>query len=262
IGESVVREGAWGGAGSRAYRRTPRTADWSDAETVRFYRALAAMGTDFTLMQPLFPNRNRRDLKLKIFGQSTGIPSTMDEYVKFQEERKRKSAEKRPRKKKEIAEFVPASATPMKGVVPTASPAPTSSPSLATLTLLDRHTKLKQIAPKKPMTRHDMATIMKEVPLPLMPPNIEKGSLVVLTVNDPQSPSRKMLQTYIAQGPGNLTPVSLPANFLNSVVGFMKRSNSPIPTTVVGSPVTLERSKTPNIISPRKRKSSYTITQL
>lgn len=197
----------------------------------------------------------------KRFGQSKTTPSTLDEYVKFQEERKRKAVQRRPRKRKQLEDFVPA-VTSVKGVVvPTPSPVRSSSPSLATLTLLDRHNKLRQIAPKKPMTRHDMATITKEVPLPVMPPNIETGSLVVLTVNDPQSPSRKMLQTYIAQGPGNLTPVSLPANFLNSVVGFMKRSNSPIPT-VVGSPVCLERSKTPNIISPRKRKSSYTITQL
>lgn len=67
----VVREGAWGGAGSRAYRRAARTADWSDAETVRFYRALAALGTDFTLMQPLFPARSRRDIKLKVMHAHT-----------------------------------------------------------------------------------------------------------------------------------------------------------------------------------------------
>lgn len=63
---SVVREGAWAGSGGR-YTRATRTADWSAPETVRFYRALAAIGTDFTLMPPLFPGRNRRDLKLKVY---------------------------------------------------------------------------------------------------------------------------------------------------------------------------------------------------
>ncbi|KAI8420070.1 hypothetical protein MSG28_008658 [Choristoneura fumiferana] len=64
LSSSVVREGAWGGGGGR-YSRSARTADWSEAETVRFYRALAAVGTDFTLMAPLFPDRTRKDLKLK-----------------------------------------------------------------------------------------------------------------------------------------------------------------------------------------------------
>ncbi|XP_069361637.1 LOW QUALITY PROTEIN: transcription factor TFIIIB component B'' homolog [Maniola hyperantus] len=56
-----------------------------------------------------------------------------------------------------------------------------------------------------------------------IPTNIESGSLVVLTVNDPSSPSKKMLQTYIANGPGKLTPVALPPSILNYVVGYMKK---------------------------------------
>lgn len=63
---SVVREGSWPGSGGGRYTRAARTADWSVVETIRFYRALAAIGTDFTLMAPLFPDRNRRDLKLKV----------------------------------------------------------------------------------------------------------------------------------------------------------------------------------------------------
>uniref|UniRef100_A0A182MIT6 Transcription factor TFIIIB component B'' Myb domain-containing protein n=1 Tax=Anopheles culicifacies TaxID=139723 RepID=A0A182MIT6_9DIPT len=47
------------------YSRIRRTKDWDDDETVRFYRSLHTVGTDFSMMLPLFPNRSRRDLKLK-----------------------------------------------------------------------------------------------------------------------------------------------------------------------------------------------------
>ncbi|XP_053664768.1 transcription factor TFIIIB component B'' homolog [Anopheles marshallii] len=47
------------------YSRIRRTKDWTDEETVRFYRCLHTIGTDFSMMLPLFPQRSRRDLKLK-----------------------------------------------------------------------------------------------------------------------------------------------------------------------------------------------------
>ena len=71
---SVVYEGAGAGGGGYGRRRGARAADWSAAETVRFYRALAAIGTDFTLMAPLFPDRTRRELKFKV--PSWCIPHT------------------------------------------------------------------------------------------------------------------------------------------------------------------------------------------
>uniref|UniRef100_A0A182Q346 Transcription factor TFIIIB component B'' Myb domain-containing protein n=1 Tax=Anopheles farauti TaxID=69004 RepID=A0A182Q346_9DIPT len=47
------------------YSRIRRTKDWGDEETVRFYRCLHTIGTDFSMMLSLFPQRSRRDLKLK-----------------------------------------------------------------------------------------------------------------------------------------------------------------------------------------------------
>lgn len=47
------------------YSRFKRTRDWPPAETIRFYRCLHTIGTDFSMMIQLFPNRSRRDLKLK-----------------------------------------------------------------------------------------------------------------------------------------------------------------------------------------------------
>ncbi|CAH0551327.1 unnamed protein product [Brassicogethes aeneus] len=51
--------------GYGVYKRAKRSKDWSQNETLRFYKALNTIGTDFTLMCDLFPKRNRRELKLK-----------------------------------------------------------------------------------------------------------------------------------------------------------------------------------------------------
>ncbi|EDW57748.1 transcription factor TFIIIB component B'' homolog [Drosophila virilis] len=47
------------------YKRHKRTPTWTSDDTVRFYRSLQIIGTDFSLMCQMFPKRTRRDLKLK-----------------------------------------------------------------------------------------------------------------------------------------------------------------------------------------------------
>lgn len=47
------------------YTRHRRSKFWSHFETLRFYKALNTIGTDFMLMCELFPNRVRRELKIK-----------------------------------------------------------------------------------------------------------------------------------------------------------------------------------------------------
>ncbi|CAG9859002.1 unnamed protein product [Phyllotreta striolata] len=47
------------------YKKQNRSKCWSESETIRFYKALNSIGTDFTLMSELFPNRTRRELKMK-----------------------------------------------------------------------------------------------------------------------------------------------------------------------------------------------------
>lgn len=47
------------------YKKAKRTKLWSKKETLRFYKALNAIGTDFSLMLSLFPERTRRDLTMK-----------------------------------------------------------------------------------------------------------------------------------------------------------------------------------------------------
>jgi hypothetical protein len=51
--------------GYGVYKRAKRSKDWSKHETLKFYKALNTIGTDFTLMCELFPRRSRRELKMK-----------------------------------------------------------------------------------------------------------------------------------------------------------------------------------------------------
>merc|ERR1719266_2023164 len=39
--------------------------DWSQKETLKFFRALSVVGSDFSLMESIFKNRTRQELKLK-----------------------------------------------------------------------------------------------------------------------------------------------------------------------------------------------------
>ncbi|KAL4714975.1 hypothetical protein ACJJTC_003126 [Scirpophaga incertulas] len=360
---SVVREGAWtGGAGAGGrYSRAARTADWSHDETVRFYRALAALGTDFSLMVNLFPDRSRRDLKLKFKKEERMNAYLVEKAMRsgtcwdaaglleeFEEERaaatekkiaeheeylkakrdaaRRETAAKeigmrrsltakalevcaernvkngkydykvqtadqiiqraytqkltRSRERKEKADAKKLKTTPRKVAIPVWKPKDT----LATIT------PTAQVVDPPTISSLDVTTLTKvprhiETPSPAtsvssvtsLPQNIESGSLVVLTVNDPNAPSKKMLQTYIANDSGQLTPVSLPPNFLNSVVGYMKKgtpkssvSGSPQLFSPVMSNPEHRTSATPNVIqftpSPNKRQihssNSYTIMQL
>lgn len=63
---SVVYESGLGPGSGGIYRRASRSKDWSHCETLRFYKALNTIGTDFALMLSLFPGRTRKDLKVKV----------------------------------------------------------------------------------------------------------------------------------------------------------------------------------------------------
>lgn len=63
------------------YKRQTRTKEWSQEETVKFYRCLNTVGTDFSLMLNLFPNRTRRDLKVKFKKEEKINPSLIDKAL-------------------------------------------------------------------------------------------------------------------------------------------------------------------------------------
>ncbi|XP_046970199.1 transcription factor TFIIIB component B'' [Vanessa cardui] len=337
---SVVHEGAWGSSNGYKYKRGPRTAEWSAAETVRFYRALAAIGTDFTLMAPLFPDRTRKELKLKFKKEEKlngaqvdkalrakvpwDVMKLKDEFreervaavARAERERERVLAGKRAERQRvraarelrvrqskgakalestmlpgitgrhnhaitaeDIIERAKCTPLKRKSNAPDTDETP-SKLNLATLTPLSKANKTI------PTENENMATISKlntpnlQVKTPeiingvpqLIPSNIENGSLVVLTVNDPTSSAKKMFQTYIAHGSGQLTPIALPSTLLNSVVGYMAKNTSlSSPQILSPSSVASHDSRTSNtpsgitvLPSPTKkqRHNSFTITQL
>ncbi|KAG8237264.1 hypothetical protein J437_LFUL011294 [Ladona fulva] len=66
------------------YRKRSKGHDWSDAETLRFYRALNVVGTDFSLMQSLlFNKRSRRDLKNKFKREERRNPSLIEKALRY-----------------------------------------------------------------------------------------------------------------------------------------------------------------------------------
>lgn len=52
-------------SGSGFYKKRQKSKEWSNLETLKFYKALNTVGTDFLLMQTLFPSRTRQEIKLK-----------------------------------------------------------------------------------------------------------------------------------------------------------------------------------------------------
>ena len=42
-----------------------KTVDWTEKETVRFFKALSIFGTDFSMMENIFKRRSRHELKMK-----------------------------------------------------------------------------------------------------------------------------------------------------------------------------------------------------
>ncbi|XP_076292139.1 uncharacterized protein LOC143214684 [Lasioglossum baleicum] len=59
--EAIVDDDTGGGF----YKKRQKSKEWPKWETLKFYRALNTVGTDFLLMQSLFPNRTRQEIKIK-----------------------------------------------------------------------------------------------------------------------------------------------------------------------------------------------------
>ncbi|KAL9049583.1 MAG: hypothetical protein Q9162_007152 [Coniocarpon cinnabarinum] len=50
---------------------------WTDVETDKFYEAIRIFGADFTIIQKMFPERTRRQIKLKFVREEKGHPAKM-----------------------------------------------------------------------------------------------------------------------------------------------------------------------------------------
>lgn len=68
------------------YKRPRKSKDWPKWETLRFYTALNTIGTDFLLMQSLFPNRSRQEIKLKFKKEEKLNRPLVEKALKYHQE--------------------------------------------------------------------------------------------------------------------------------------------------------------------------------
>ncbi|XP_033228185.1 transcription factor TFIIIB component B'' [Belonocnema kinseyi] len=66
------------------YKRRQKSKEWSKWDTLRFYRALSNIGTDFLLMQSFFPKRTRQELKLKFKKEERTNKELVEKALKCQ----------------------------------------------------------------------------------------------------------------------------------------------------------------------------------
>lgn len=64
-----------------SYMNRPQTSRWSKAETKLFYEAIHQFGTDFAMIQQLFPNRTRHQVKLKFKIEDRKHPSQVHDAL-------------------------------------------------------------------------------------------------------------------------------------------------------------------------------------
>lgn len=73
-------------SGSGFYKKRQKSKEWSQQETLNFYKALNTIGTDFLLMQSLFPNRTRQEMKLKFKKEEKINRSLVEKALEFHQE--------------------------------------------------------------------------------------------------------------------------------------------------------------------------------
>ncbi|OAD57504.1 Transcription factor TFIIIB component B'' like protein [Eufriesea mexicana] len=73
-------------SGSGFYKKRQKSKEWSQQETLNFYKALNTIGTDFLLMQSLFPNRTRQEMKLKFKKEEKINRSLVEKALEYHQE--------------------------------------------------------------------------------------------------------------------------------------------------------------------------------
>lgn len=68
------------------YKKHKRSKEWPKWETFKFYRVLNVVGTDFLLMQTLFPNRSRQEIKQKYKKEERVNRQLVEKALKFHQE--------------------------------------------------------------------------------------------------------------------------------------------------------------------------------
>ncbi|KMR00325.1 transcription factor tfiiib component b -like protein [Lasius niger] len=80
----IIEEGICNNGGF--YKKHKRSKDWPKWETLKFYRVLNVVGTDFLLMQTLFPNRTRQEIKQKYKKEERVNRQLIEKALKYHQE--------------------------------------------------------------------------------------------------------------------------------------------------------------------------------
>lgn len=72
--------------GSGFYKKRQKSKEWPKWETFKFYKALNVVGTDFLLMQTVFPNRTRQEIKQKFKKEERVNRLLVEKTLKYHQE--------------------------------------------------------------------------------------------------------------------------------------------------------------------------------
>lgn len=72
--------------GGGFYKKRQKSKEWPKWETFKFYKALNVVGTDFLLMQTLFPNRTRQEIKQKYKKEERVNRALVEKTLKYHQE--------------------------------------------------------------------------------------------------------------------------------------------------------------------------------
>lgn len=70
--------------GNGFYKKRAKSKEWNKWETMKFYKALNTYGTDFLLMQSVFPKRTRQELKLKYKKEEKLNSNLVEKALRYQ----------------------------------------------------------------------------------------------------------------------------------------------------------------------------------
>ncbi|XP_076648723.1 transcription factor TFIIIB component B'' homolog Bdp1 isoform X2 [Halictus rubicundus] len=80
--EAIIDDDTGGGF----YKKRQKSKEWPKWETLKFYRALNTVGTDFLLMQSLFPNRTRQEIKIKFKKEEKVNRNLIEKALEYHQE--------------------------------------------------------------------------------------------------------------------------------------------------------------------------------
>ncbi|XP_015436530.1 PREDICTED: transcription factor TFIIIB component B'' homolog [Dufourea novaeangliae] len=80
--EAIIDDDTGGGF----YKKRQKSKEWPRWETLKFYKALNTVGTDFLLMQSLFPNRTRQEIKMKFKKEEKINRNLIEKVLEYHQE--------------------------------------------------------------------------------------------------------------------------------------------------------------------------------